>query len=54
MFLYNYGGCAVYVKEKTYTVNISDYVYSKQGTNLILSSYVGNATNITVPSIYSV
>lgn len=49
MFLYNYGACAVFFKEKTYTVNLSDYVYHVEGTTLYLDMYVGQETNISVP-----
>lgn len=50
MFLCNYGGCAVFVREKTYTVNLSDFIYEKVGTTLILKKYTGHS-NVVIPRL---
>ena len=49
MFLYNYGACALFLKEKT-KGNIDDFRYSVKDNTVSLEEYISPFTTVIVPS----
>ena len=47
---HNYGKCVVYHKEKTASLNVSDYIADYNSGTVILYKYVGNGTSIVTPT----
>lgn len=48
MFM-NYGGCAVYFKEKHYSLDVDNYIYDLSNNVIRLEVYVGTNPNVVVP-----
>lgn len=47
----NYGGCAVFIRIKSPTLDVTDYTYTNNNGDVTLTEYIGNSTNVTVPTI---
>lgn len=47
---HNYGGCAVFIKVKLPSLDVTDYNYTvTSGGVVTLTEYIGDNTNVVVP-----
>lgn len=49
MFLNNYGGCAIFMKEKTINVDTTDYRYLVNNRIVTLEEYISANPVVVVP-----
>ena len=46
---HNYGLCAIFLKEKTFSLDVQDYYYNLSNKTVYLKKYIGDNKAVVVP-----